>query len=372
VRIAAVTTWYPGPADPVEGLFVARHVAALRRDHDVRVLHLASRPAPDEPGVRHLVVDRRDPRSLLRAARAVARFAAGADLLHTHAFSTLLLVPPARLPAVAARRVPWLHSEHWSGVSDPVSGGPVWARLAGARRLLDRPDAVTAVSSYLAGAVRPFRRDDRCHVVPNVVPAPAALTAPPGGAGLRLFAVGNLRPVKDPLLAVATVAELRRRGRDASLRWVGSGPLTAAVRQRAADLAVPLDLLGRLPPEEFEPEWAGCDVFLLPSQHETFCVAGAEALVHGRPAVLGDRGGTTDFRGPGVALVGDRTPAAFADAVERVAAQRTRPDEIAAPVRAAYSADAVADAFAPVLAALTGPARPGATPGSSAPPPPPR
>ena len=349
MRIAAVTTWYPGPADPVEGLFVARHVAALRRDHDVRVLHLASRPAPDEPGVRHLLVDRRDPRSLLRAARAVARAAAGADLLHTHAFSTLLLVPPAR-----DRRVPWLHSEHWSGVSDPVSGGPVWARLAGARRLLDRPDAVTAVSSYLADAVRPFRRDGRCAVVPNVVPAPVALTTAPGGARLRLFAVGNLRPVKDPLLAVAAVAELRRRGRDASLRWVGSGPLAQAVRARAAELGVPLDLLGRVPPEEFEPEWAGCDVFLLPSEYETFCVAGAEALVHGRPAVLGNRGGMTDFRGPGVALVPDRTPTAYADAVERVAAAGTAPEEIAGPVRAVYSADAVADAFAPVLAAVTG------------------
>lgn len=347
MRIAAVTTWYPSPADPVEGLFVARHVEALRRDHDVRVLHLGSRPVADEPGVRHLVLDRRDPRSVLRAARAVARLAAGADVLHTHAFSTLLLVPPAR------RRVPWLHSEHWSGVSDPVSGGPVWARLAGARRVLDRPDAVTAVSSYLADAVAPFRRDATCHVVPNVVPAPAALTPRPDAGTLRLFAVGNLRPVKDPLLAVETVAELRRRGRAASLRWVGAGPLAEAVRARAAALAVPLELLGRIPPAEFEPEWAGCDVFLLPSEYETFCVAGAEALVHGRPAVLGNRGGMTDFTGPGVELVGERTAAAFADAVERAAARRTPAEEIAAPVRTAYSPAAVADAFAPVLAALT-------------------
>ncbi|WP_432488730.1 glycosyltransferase [Kineococcus sp. SYSU DK018] len=351
MRIAVVTTWYPSSADGVEGVFVQRHVEALRRGHDVSVLHLASRPAAAQPGVRRLVLDRRSPRSVAAALAAVRDAARGADVLHTHVFSTLLLVPPA---GPWRPDVPWLHSEHWSGVSDPASAGPLWRGLAGARRVLDRPDAVTAVSRYLADAVVPFRRDRTCHVVPNVVPAPAMPAPPPAGPVLRLLAVGNLRPVKDPLLAVGVLAELRRRGVDARLRWVGAGPLEAAVRDRAAQLGVSgvLELLGRRAPAEFAGEWAACDVFLLPSRHETFCVAGAEALAAGRPAVLGARGGARDFAGPGVHLVAERTPAAFADAVQRAAAEHLPPERIAGPVRERFSPAAVAAALDAVLATL--------------------
>ena len=347
MRIAMVTTWYPSAEDGVEGVFVQRHVEALRRDHDVRVLHLAAGPGtPLEDGQHRLVLDRRDPRSLRRSLAAVLDAAAGADVLHTSAFSTALLAAPLA-PALRRRGTPWVHTEHWSGVSDPSSGGPVWARLARLRSALALPTAVTAVSGYLAEAVAPFRRGRGCDVVPNVVPAPPAPPPARTGPGLRLFAVGNLRPVKDPVLAVEVLAELVARGEDAALRWVGSGPLREEVVARAAALRVDdrLELLGRLPPPAFAGEWAAADVFLLPSRYETFCVAGAEAAVHGRPAVLGARGGMHDFAGPGVHLVAERTPEAFADAVQRARAERLPPEAVAAPVRARFSAAAVADAF---------------------------
>ena len=163
--------------------------------------------------------------------------------------------------------------------------------------------------------------------------------------------MGNLREVKDPLLAVATLAELRARGHDATLRWVGDGPLRAAVEDRARRLGVAehLVLRGRLAPAAFADEWPACDVFLLPSRHETFCVAGAEALAHGRPAVLGARGGARDFAGPGTHLVAPRTVGAWADAVEAAAAGEVPAQDIAAPVAARFSPAAVAAAFDPAL-----------------------
>lgn len=359
VRIVVVTTWYPSREDPVEGVFVQRHVEALRRDHVVDVVHLAARPGTAlGPGVDRITVDRRRPASLVPALRRLRGHLAGADLLHTHVFSTLLLLAPLRL---LPRRVPWVHSEHWSGVSDPVSGGEVWRRLAGARRLLAGPDVVTAVSEYLAGSVRPFRADRTCHVVPNVVPVPATVTARGGGGALRLLSVGNLRPVKDPELAVAVLAGLRGRGHDATLVWVGDGPLRTAVERRARELGVEdaLTLRGRLAPPDFAGEWSACDVFLLPSRYETFCVAGAEALGHGRPAVLGARGGARDFAGAGTHLVGVRGTGAWVAAVEAALADPASAEEIAAPVRARFSPAAVADAFAPALAAALAARTPG-------------
>jgi len=343
VRLAVVTTWYPSREDPVEGVFVARHVEALRSRHQVDVLHLAAGPGtPLDPSVRRLVVDRRDPRSVRRAQRAVR--AAPGDVLHTHVFSTLLLLTGMRRPDV-----PWVHSEHWSGVSDPESGGPVWDRMCRSpfdpRRLLCRPDVVTGVSSYLAEAARGHRRGRPVAVVPNVVPVPPRVLAPP--AELRLLAVGNLRPVKDPLLAVEVLAELVRRGHDASLRWVGDGPLRAEVERRVRVLGVQdrVTLLGRLAPEEFADEWSRCRVFLLPSRYETFCVAGAEALGHGRAAVLGARGGAVDFAGPGTHLVSDRTLGTWVAAVLVAASDELAPSDLAARIRSRFSPEAVADAF---------------------------
>jgi L-malate glycosyltransferase len=348
VRLTVVTAWYPSHADPVEGVFVARHVEALRLRHTVDVVHLAPRPGvPLDPTVERVVVDRRNPVSVLAAQRVVRARTRSADVLHTHVFSTLLLLAGLRGPL--RPRVPWVHSEHWSGVSDPESGGALWDRVSRSpldvRRLLAGPDVVAAVSSYLARAVTPFRRGRPVVVVPNVVPVPARTTA--AAPGLRLLSVGNLRPVKDPLLAVAVLADLVARGHDARLRWVGDGPLRADLERRAWQLGVDdrLRVLGRLAPPDFADEWSACRVFLLPSHYETFCVAGAEALGHGRPAVLGARGGARDFDGPGARLVADRDVASWSAAVLETATRSWDPEAVAAPIRARYSPAAVAASF---------------------------
>src|SRR5690606_35852696 len=157
MRILVATTWFPSPGHPQVGAFVARDVAALAARHEVRVLHLVApafaqdddarrgpgisadggglgRPSPptgrgsalgtestqvlDSPGmapvairVRRVVTDLRRPDHLVRAGRAIVSAARGADVLHTAAFSTLL--------PLAGRKVsvPWVHTEHWHGVT---------------------------------------------------------------------------------------------------------------------------------------------------------------------------------------------------------------------------------------------------------------
>jgi glycosyltransferase involved in cell wall biosynthesis len=186
--------------------------------------------------------------------------------------------------------------------------------------------------------------------VPNVVEGPRHLTPPPPGDPLLLLAVGNLVPSKSPVLAVETLAELCRRGVDARLRWVGTGRLEATVRQAADRLGVTdrLELPGRVPPHQVGLEYARCQVFLLPTLHETFCVVAAEALLHGRPVVVGATGGQRDFVTPDVGeLVPQQSAGAYADAVQSVRSRLggVDPEALAAPVRSRFSAGAVADGF---------------------------
>src|SRR5690606_35196103 len=104
------------------------------------------------------------PWAFARAWRALQPHLEGADVLHTHAFSTLLPFVGRRRPAI-----PWVHTEHWSGVSNPGSLKPPARWVAPVlSRALRLPDVVVAVSEHLAGFVRAVRSGATV-VVPNLV-----------------------------------------------------------------------------------------------------------------------------------------------------------------------------------------------------------
>jgi glycosyltransferase involved in cell wall biosynthesis len=225
VRILVVTPWYPTAEAPQLGLFVAREAAALAEVHDVRVLHLdwtgpvhATTVAVDGVDARRVVLRRSRPVDFARARRLVRRAAVDADVVHTHALTALI-------PWLAGRPTtrPWVHSEHWSALTAPETlGRGQRLALRALRPMLDRPDVVVAESERLAAAVR-NRRTGPVEIVPCVVPTAALVPRP--AAGLPLVAVGGLVDRKDPLLAVDVLALLCERGHDASLTWVGEGPL---------------------------------------------------------------------------------------------------------------------------------------------------
>lgn len=336
-------------------MFCLRQAEAIAANHDVKVLHIAplgSSPVVMAGGdVTIIPASFSHPASVLPALREVRRLGRAwePDMVHTMGFSSLVYGTSLRHVA------PWVHTEHWSGAADPASVGPIWRAASASRHLLRLPETVTAVSTFLADALRPFARE--VAVVPNVVDGP--ITPPPQTTEnrLNLLTVGALRSVKDPALAVRTVDELRRRGHDVHMRVAGSGPLEREVRALTSALHLDdrVSLLGQVPTEALEEHFAWSSAFLLTSHLETFSVAAAEALLHGRPVVLGAVGGQGDFVGPNSGeLVAMRTPAAFADAVERVQARfrGADPEQLASPVRDRFSRVGVAAAFDRVYASV--------------------
>lgn len=371
MRVLVVTTWYPTSSAPGAGVFVARDAAAIATRHDVRVLHLVAprllgegdaegSVADGDVQVERLPMDPRRPDQVLRAARRIRELAAHADVVHTMAVSALL-------PMTGWRpRVPWVHTEHWSGIIAPDSLGPL-PRLARPAmvRALGRPDVVAVVSTSMAQTMRGLRNGPVV-VVPNIVETPTMLT-PRREPGLPLrerdvldlIGVGGLLDGKDPLTAVETVAELRRRGIAATLRWVGDGPLRAEVGARAEALGVPLHLAGAVAPEAVRSALGSSDLFLLPTRAETFCLAAAEALAAGRPVVVGDAGGPSDFvEPPSGRLVTPGAPApAWADAVEQVWKESAElsAEQISAPIAAGFGAERHAELVDEVYRGLVRP-----------------
>ncbi|GAA2456027.1 glycosyltransferase family 4 protein [Agromyces soli] len=319
-----------------------RDVRMLAAEHEVSVVHLVAPAHADggptvveRDGIRVVRVPMTPgaPRSWWAAARALRRHFPGADLVNSHAATSLW-------PMVLARpaRGRWVHTEHSSIVASSFADGRA-ARRARAirRRLFSRPAVVVAVSDHLGQQIRRLGRSGPIVTVPNAVTRPSRLTTRPSEPSgvLRLVAVGGLTQGKRPLLAIRTLAELRRRGVDARLDWVGDGPLRAEAAALVAelDLEDAVVLAGAQRPEDVGKHLEAAHLFLLPTEGETFGVAIAEAIAHGLPVVVGARGGQRVFVDASVgALVDSSEPAAYADAVQDVVA-RTRgldPAEIAA------------------------------------------
>lgn len=358
MRIVAVTTWFPTDVAASSGAFVAKDVRAIAEHADVSridVVHLV--PPHQDDGRRTLVHDgirvRRVPMGtqapvgILAAARALGPLLEGADVVHSMAFSSLLPF------ALRRPEVPWVHTEHWSGLTNPSTLPLSWRLvLPVLRPLLRMPDVVTAVCEYLADPIRHHRGARPTVTVPCIVPPRDELTARPmrPRTPLRLVAVGGLVDRKDPILAVETVAELARRGIEARLTWVGEGELRHAVERCAAKLGVAaaVRLAGTADTAGVSAALDDADLFFLPTRADNFCVSAAEALVHGRPVVVGATGGQGEYIDPRVGeLVPEQDAMQYADAIVRTErrTQHLNASDIAETIGDRFSSERVAGGY---------------------------
>lgn len=371
MKILVIATWYPHEENPAEAPFNAEHVEAIRaRGHDVRVVHvrLGAGLAMPKAGngewegvpVRRVLADPKRPLSVIATERLLVREMAWADVVHTMAFSAILLALPAWVARTAGGRGrPWVHTEHWNGVVNPASVSPLWEKLSGLRRVLRFPHVVTGVTTQLAQEMQRFARPNAARVVPCVVKGRGPVRPSSFGTPLRLVAVGGLIERKRPLATIETVAWLREHGTDVHLTWVGDGPQRAECEALISKLhlAGRVALAGSVRPADVASHLSAADLFFLPTVQENFFTSAAEALAAGRAVVATRVGGFSDYADASNSrLVDDAAPETLGEAVVAAAAAfRDVPAEsIAEPIRARFSPAAVGklfdDAYAAALA----------------------
>lgn len=362
--VTVVTTWFPTDAHPTHAPFVVRDAQAIAAQPDVelRLIHLI--PARDVVGPARIVYegldvlripfDPKDPRTWLGVRRPLAAALEGSDLVHSMAISSLIALRTVRVPA------PWVHTEHWSALTTPSSVSGVLRRTIPLfRRLLRRPDLVTAVVDFLARPIREERGGRPVAVIPCIVdPIETAPRRSREDGALHLFSTGGLIGRKDPHVAVRTVRELRDRGVDARLHWLGDGPERASTEELAAELGVSeaVTLHGIVAPDEVMRTISReGDLFFGPTRADNFFVGAAEAILAGRPVVLGSTGGQGEYVDPAIGeLVDVQDPVLYADAIQRVD-ERTRKlssEEIAGTIGDRFSSPVVGAAYRAVYGSL--------------------
>ncbi len=193
------------------------------------------------------------------------------------------------------------------------------------RRLATRFDRVVVTTSYSAGEWAQTRA--RLEIVPlgvdleTFVP-PGQL--PPVSDVARLVHVGRMSREKYPQLAIATAAELHRRGENVQLTLVGTGPHLGMLRDLAGN--APVRFLGYVDGRaEVASLYGTADASISVAPTETFGLAVLEALACGTPVVTADRGGARELVDETCAEWAAPEPEALADAVTRLV-RRLRSD----------------------------------------------
>ncbi|MGH9381503.1 MAG: N-acetyl-alpha-D-glucosaminyl L-malate synthase BshA [Thermoanaerobaculia bacterium] len=171
--------------------------------------------------------------------------------------------------------------------------------LATTRYGIEESDAVTAVSVWLAEATRrELGVEKPIEVIPNFID-PARFAAVADRQSARRWARGrerlivhisNFRPVKR-VLDVVEVFRAVRKELPARLLLVGDGPDRGKVERdcRDCDDCRDITFLGNLP--AVEEVLVGADLFLLPSESESFGLAALEAMACAVPVVASNAGG---------------------------------------------------------------------------------
>src|SRR5262245_31561971 len=282
------------------------------------------------------------------------------DLVHVH------YAVPNAVSAILARTIlqpqvlPVVTTLHGTDIT-LVGNDPSFMETT--RWGIEQSDAVTTVSAALRNSTRDIFGTKRpIEVVPNFID-PARYERLANSPGARRWAkpgervlvhISNFRPVK----RVDDVVEVfhRLRGQfPVRLLFVGDGPERARIEQRCRQHGScgEVSFIGNLP--FVEEVLVGADLFLLPSESESFGLAALEALACKVPVIATRAGGIPEVIADGECgllypvgdveamaagaarlLADEPLRASFAEAGRRRAVERFATDRVVAEYRALY------------------------------------
>ncbi len=219
------------------------------------------------------------------------------DLFHVHyAIPHSISAILARESIKQKRYVPVITTLHGT---DITLVGADRSYLPITRYGLQQSDGVTAVSKFLKQATIETFDFDEIEVIPNFIcpthykrlpDSPLRAELAPNGERL-LVHVSNFRPVKRPADCIEILAKVRESGENARLVMVGDGPERSAVYYHAEQLGVEEHTVFVGKQANIAEYMGVADVFLLPSELESFGLAALEAQACEVPVIATRIGG---------------------------------------------------------------------------------
>ena len=227
------------------------------------------------------------------------------DILHVH------YAIPHSVSALLARqmsttrRLPFITTLHGTDIT-LVGNNPNFLPIT--RYSIEQSDGVTSISHYLyRRTIEEFAIKRPIEIIPNFVncdlychnpkPALRAEWAPDGEP--ILMHLSNFRPVKRILDAIEIFALVREK-MPAKLVMIGDGPDRAPAEELARTRGIDKDVLFLGKQNAIREKLGQADLFLLPSQLESFGLAALEAMACEVPVIATNAGGVPEVVEHGV------------------------------------------------------------------------
>lgn len=220
----------------------------------------------------------------------------GLDIIHAH-----YAVPHAASAYLAkqifnSKRLKTITTLHGTDIT-LVGADPSFQRVV--KFAIEKSDGVTAVSRYLMKrTVEEFDIRREIRVIPNFVDIhrPSQIRDlcsreawAPQGEKILMHA-SNFRPVKRIADVVRIFAKVRE-AIPAKLLLIGEGPERLFIQQLVRELKLNSDVHFMGEQDQLEPLFLCADLFLLPSEQESFGLTALEAMNCGVPVIATDIGG---------------------------------------------------------------------------------
>ncbi len=219
------------------------------------------------------------------------------DLLHVHyAIPHSISAILARESIKEKRYVPVITTLHGT---DITLVGADRSYLPITRYGLQQSDGVTAVSKFLKKATIETFDFDEVEVIPNFIcpqhylrtpDAPLRAELAPNGETL-LVHVSNFRSVKRPADCIDILSKARQQEENVRLVMVGDGPELSSVKHLAKTLGVNTNVSFVGKKSNIADYLGVSDIFLLPSELESFGLAALEAQACELPVIATRIGG---------------------------------------------------------------------------------
>lgn len=315
MKVLFLANWLPTTDDPGNGLFVREHARAISQaGADLLVLHVRLMDGPlrmaistevfEDEGLKGLRVTIKGRmwklaylwywwqfRLVRRALRRAGIDLRDIDLVHSN-----VVHPSGVIGDLLAQElsVPHVITEHWTRLEQYFSKDLLSSQGARAYR---RAAMIFPVSEYLAGVVARYAgKQAVIKVVPNVVPGEMFHERVRNSRDeIRLLMAARWNRTKlahkRPDLVIDALTQLQREGgRHYLLQVVGGGNRISELRARCDSLGVRAEFLGHQGKERLAELMSEADLFLHPTERETFSLVVAEALKCGTPVVASNVG----------------------------------------------------------------------------------
>ena len=221
------------------------------------------------------------------------------DILHVHYASPHSVSALLARQMSTRRRLPFITTLHGTDIT-LVGNNPNFLPIT--RFSIEQSDGVTSISEYLyRHTIDEFGIRRPIEVIPNFVncdlycrkpnPELRAEWAPDGEP--ILMHLSNFRPVKRILDAVEIFAIVRGK-MPAKLVMIGDGPDRAPAEELARKRGVEKDVLFLGKQNAIREKLGQADLFLLPSQLESFGLAALEAMACEVPVIATNAGGVPE------------------------------------------------------------------------------